>query len=309
MNIGTESVVPVLLRLLDHSQYDLRRNIAYALFKVNPQMAIPILIELLEDSHDFIREEAVHMLGEIGSKEAIPGLLKIIADQSNIQSSETATPYEWISGVEALTKISPEVAQAESLKLSQHPNFRARRIVADILGNISFEEGGYLLFNLIDDLDYSVQNHASNALEKVKSEAAIPLLLELIETRSDSYICGSAIRALKEISKEGSPEIGKFLPRLAFIMQDLDRKAYQVEALAQVTSKFQENCKFYNYDLTQTTQANSKAEQPTASSPTHITYDLRGANIGNLAENVYGTQQTTQIPTNPTPSQPPETPQ
>jgi hypothetical protein len=39
------------------------------------------------------------------------------------------------------------------------------------------------------------------------------------------------------------------------------------------------------------------------------TESLPGANIGNFAENQYGTQQTTQISPNPTSSQPPETPQ
>jgi predicted alpha/beta hydrolase family esterase len=54
-------------------------------------------------------------------------------------------------------------------------------------------------------------------------------------------------------------------------------------------------------------QPNPNPAQPPASIPTQITYDLRGANIGNWAENQYGTQQTTQIPPNPTPFHPPET--
>jgi HEAT repeat protein/energy-coupling factor transporter ATP-binding protein EcfA2 len=55
------------------------------------------------------------------------------------------------------------------------------------------------------------------------------------------------------------------------------------------------------------TQPNPNPAHPPASTPTQITYDLRGANIGNWAENQYGTQHTTQ--THPNPSQPPETPQ
>jgi energy-coupling factor transporter ATP-binding protein EcfA2 len=54
-------------------------------------------------------------------------------------------------------------------------------------------------------------------------------------------------------------------------------------------------------------QPNPKPAQPPTNVLTQITYDLRGANIGNWAENQYGTQQTTQI--QPNPSQPPETPQ
>jgi hypothetical protein len=56
-------------------------------------------------------------------------------------------------------------------------------------------------------------------------------------------------------------------------------------------------------------QPNPNSEQPPNNPSNHITnhYDLRGANIGNWAENQYGTQQTTQI--HPNPSQPPETPQ
>jgi hypothetical protein len=38
----------------------------------------------------------------------------------------------------------------------------------------------------------------------------------------------------------------------------------------------------------------SPSHNPT-SSPQSITYDLRGANVGNLAHNVQGDQQTTQI--------------
>jgi hypothetical protein len=54
-------------------------------------------------------------------------------------------------------------------------------------------------------------------------------------------------------------------------------------------------------------QPNPNPAHPPASIPTQITYDLCGANIGNWAENQYGTQHATQI--QPNPSQPPETPQ
>ena len=153
-----------------------------------------------------------------------------------------------------------------------------------------------------------------NALEKVKSEAAISQLIGLIESHPDIGIRGFAIRALEETLKNDSSQIGQFLPRLVSVtLQDSNQKIHLIEALARVTLKFQEKCKYYNHVLTQTTQfiesSSSTQKRLTTSFPVHITYDLREANIGNWAENQYGTQQTTQIQRHPAPSQPPETPQ
>jgi hypothetical protein len=78
-----------------------------------------------------------------------------------------------------------------------------------------------------------------------------------------------------------------------------------------VLNAIQNNLGFYNHDLTQITKSSSTTEKSSSNSQAQVTNitnnDFRGASIGNLAENVYGTQQTTQI--QPNPSQPPETPQ
>jgi hypothetical protein len=59
------------------------------------------------------------------------------------------------------------------------------------------------------------------------------------------------------------------------------------------------------------TQPKQKIEQLTTNSATQIPhyYDLRGATIGNWAENQYGSQQTIQIPPSPNDLNPPESPE
>jgi hypothetical protein len=108
------------------------------------------------------------------------------------------------------------------------------------------------LLKLSEDPDSSVRERAAQALGEIGSEATIPALLKLLE-HSESDVRGSAAFALGRIAKKNTDTIAPHLPHLPHLLTliptDSGENAYRV-ILA-----IQENCKYYNYDLTQTTQS------------------------------------------------------
>jgi hypothetical protein len=83
----------------------------------------------------------------------------------------------------------------------------------------------------------------------IGSEAAVPGLLKLLEDPNYS-VRSSLLHALPRIIEKCTNKVTPHLPHLlTLIPTDSGKNAYQV-ILA-----IQENCKFYNYNLTQTTQS------------------------------------------------------
>ncbi|MGD1714324.1 HEAT repeat domain-containing protein, partial [Dapis sp. BLCC M172] len=79
--IGSETAIPILIPLLEHStSYEVRRSAAKAIGTIGSETAIPILIPFLEHSNSYVREKAVEVLGTIGSETVIPRLIPLLED-------------------------------------------------------------------------------------------------------------------------------------------------------------------------------------------------------------------------------------
>jgi HEAT repeat protein/energy-coupling factor transporter ATP-binding protein EcfA2 len=249
---------------------------------------IPRLVKALEHKDSDVRGNAAAVLMEMGSEQAISELVKALEDKNS--------DVRWIAAA-TLGKMCSESLFLRLRMALEDKDFHVRWNAADALGERGSEQAISGLLMALKDKDSLVRRNAADALGKMGSEQAIPGLLMALEDKN-SDVRRSVADAVGDIKNVA------VLHHLHQLVALSLNPSWQNPRTLLST---QANCKFYNYDLTQTTQANSKAEQPTASSPTHITYDLRGANIGNWAENQHGIQHTTQI--HPHPSQPPETPQ
>jgi HEAT repeat protein len=237
--IGSESAIPGLLKLLEDSGSQNLSSAATALGKIGSEVAIPGLLKLLENSDSYVCSRAADALGEIGSESAIPGLLKLLEHSG----SEVR-----LSAAEALGKIGSESAIPVLLKLLENSDSYVCSRAAEALGKIGPESAIPVLLKLLENYAADVRLSAATALGEIGSEVAIPGLLELLE-HPDSEVPSGAADALGKIAKKNTDMIVPHLPHLlTLIPTDSDKRAYQV-ILA-----IQENCKFYNYELTQTTQ-------------------------------------------------------
>jgi energy-coupling factor transporter ATP-binding protein EcfA2 len=102
--------------------------------------------------------------------------------------------------------------------------------------------------NLLKDSESDMHRSTVDALSKIESEAAVSGLLKLLED-PDSNVRIKATDALSKIAKKYIETIALYLPHLlALIPTKSGQDAHSI------IRNIQENCKFYNYDITQTTQ-------------------------------------------------------
>ena len=200
--IGSEAAISGLLKLVEHSDYYVRRSVAYALGNIGSEAAISGLLKLVEHSDYYVRWSAAGALGKIGDKKAIPGLLKLLEDSN---------PYVRSSAADALGSIGDDQAIPGLLKLLEDSNPYVRSSAADALGSIGDDQAIPGLLKLLEDSDSDVRSSAADALGNIGDDQAIPGLLKLLED-SDSYVYlrWRAAYALDQIvDQKASPEFLK----------------------------------------------------------------------------------------------------
>ncbi|MEQ8381224.1 MAG: HEAT repeat domain-containing protein [Coleofasciculus sp. A1-SPW-01] len=198
----SDSAIPGLLKLVEHSDSNVRSRAADALGNIGSETAIPGLLKLLEHSDSDVRWRAAYALGKIGSENAIPGLLKLLED---------ADSYVRLKAAKALGKIGSENAIPGLLQLLKDSDSSVRRSAAIALGNIGSENAIPGLLKFLEDSDSYLRYSAAEALGKIGSENAIPGLLKFLE-HSDAYVRMSAAEALGQIGSENAiPGLLKFL--------------------------------------------------------------------------------------------------
>ncbi len=190
--VRSDQVIPGLLKLVEHSDSDVRSSAVYALGKIGTKVAISGLLKLVEHSNSEVRWMAADALGKIGSEAAIPGLLKLV-EHSNCDVRRRVA--------DALGKIGSDVAIPGLLKLVEDSDFYVRRRVANALGKIGSEVVIPGLIKLVQDLNYDVRNIAAIALGEMGYEEVISELLELVET-SNSTLRWMAADALCTIGSK-----------------------------------------------------------------------------------------------------------
>ncbi len=300
-NIGLETAIPGLLKALEDSDWYVRWKAVEALGEIGSETAIPGLLKALEDSDKYVRMKAVEALGKIGSETAIPGLLKALKDSDESVRGNAAFALAKIgsetaiaellkalehsdNALEALTEIETETAIAGLLKALEHSDEGVRGNAAFALGKIGSETAIAGLLKALEHSDEDVRWYAAFALGKIGSETAIPGLLKALED-SDEFVRRKAAEALGNIGSEAAmTELIKCLKNPDFVTLNDDDTLYLArEALDTIQNKLK-----YYHPLPESI---SYSTQSPTSETSSITYDLRGATIGNLAHNVQGNQQ------------------
>jgi HEAT repeat protein len=268
--IGSERAIEPLVIALQDPDSNVRLSAAEALVKIGSERAIEPLLTALQDPDSHVRGRAAKTLGEIGSERAIEALVIALQDpDSNVRGSAAA----------ALGEIGSERAFEPLVTALQDPDSHVRGRSAAALGEIGSERSIEPLLTALQDQESDVRGRAAAALGEIGSERAIEALVIALQDQSDAR--WHAVAALGNI---GSP---KALNRLWQLWVETS-KEYLGKAIATIQSK----CQYYNHDLY---QASLKLEAiaPSPPNPT-VTYDLRGATIGNMAHTVQGDQISTQ---------------
>ncbi len=190
--VRSDEAIPELLKLVEHSDSDVRRMAADALGNMGDDRAIPGLLKLVEHSDSSVRTSAAYALGNIGDEKAIPGLLKLV-EYSDSSVRRMAA--------DALGNIGDEKAIPGLLKLVKHSDSSVRMSAADVLGKIGDGRAIPGLLKLIEDSDFDVRSSAADALGNIGDEKAIQGLLKLVE-HSDSYVQWRAAEVLGNIGYE-----------------------------------------------------------------------------------------------------------
>ncbi|MFN7554443.1 HEAT repeat domain-containing protein [Microcystis sp.] len=273
--ISSETAIPGLLKALEDSDEDVRGNAVWVLGNIGSETAIAGLLKTLEHSNKDVRGKAAEALGNIGSETAIAGLLKALKD-----SDEDVRMY----AAEALGKIGTETAIPGLLKALEDSNKDVRRYAAASLGEIGSETAIAGLLKALKDSDGDFRRKAAEALGKIGSETAIPGLLKALED-SNSDVRRCAAFALGKIGSEAAmTELIKCLKNPDFVtLNNGDTLSQAREALDTIQNKLK-----YYHPLPESI---SYSTQSPTSETSSITYDFRGATIGNLAHNVQGNQQ------------------
>ncbi|MGB3515378.1 MAG: HEAT repeat domain-containing protein, partial [Elainellaceae cyanobacterium] len=164
---------------------------AEALGAIGSEAAIPGLLKVIEHSDEDVRRTAVESLGAIGSEAVIPGLIKALK-VSNWKVRRTAA--------EALGAIGSEAVIPSLLKALEDSDAYVRRRAAESLGAIGSGVAIPRLLKAIEDSDYYVRKRAAEALGQFKHDCAshcLPLLFSLLPTRSgqDAYRAIQGIQA------------------------------------------------------------------------------------------------------------------
>jgi HEAT repeat protein/energy-coupling factor transporter ATP-binding protein EcfA2 len=239
--IESEQAIPSLLKALKDEDFYVRAMSAEALGRIGSQKVIQDLLKAFDDEFLYVRRKVTTAIGKLGSEKAILGLLTILEDYN--------FEVRW-EAVDAIGKLGSGKAIPKLLRMLKDENSLMRWNVAVALGNLGSDQAIPELLNSIENKDSSyspdMRRRAVEALGKQASEQAILGLLKALEDKySDVYM--SAVNALGNIKNF---DISHVLPQLVTLIPTQSGIAVFRAMLA-----IQSNCKFYNYDITQTTQS------------------------------------------------------
>lgn len=172
-------IIEEFLNSLKHKNREAYSSYLYSIDRVRFENSATFsfnsaVFELLNHPNKYTRWGAIHALGAIGSEEVVPGLLSFIENPNSL-ASDRSTAAEVIGRLKLKSAI-PELI--EFIKESPHPDVRISSVYA--LRIIASEEVIPGLELGIQDLDSEVRRHSIQALERVDSDKAAPVLMRAI---------------------------------------------------------------------------------------------------------------------------------
>jgi HEAT repeat protein len=299
VNLGSDQSVLGLLEALKDKDSEVRIRAVNALGYLGSKQAISdlslTLEKALEDSDSEVRGRAVMALEKLSSKKSIPALIEALRDPDSEVRGRAANALGNLGATEAISAL-------QEIRQDTIPVVRMR--VAEALRKL---ESDPLNPSLVTTLERkkrkSVRGDASDVLEKLRIEKAIPFILE------DSKFT-ERVHIAKSLKQKSTIDVIRYWVKLALRDEDYTVRMDAANALSEINtidviriwseladlvhtslgdaafkvmSSVQFDCKFYNYDIAQSLPPKLSNEHPNKQGMTSMTtynFDQRGAYIG-----------------------------
>jgi HEAT repeat protein/energy-coupling factor transporter ATP-binding protein EcfA2 len=232
--------------------WEARRRVMDALAEIPDESVIPAIVEALEDTHPKVRYSAIEALGfigegNIGGIAAISHLSHVLLNHDDPDIRSQAAFSLGLTG-QKVALVSLRKALDDDNACVQHSASSALRRFREIpseVRRLSARERIWWKINHYQNLSSSEPKVDKNFIYK---ESA--LLTDLYSKNFDRQ--KEAIKIIKELSdKKLNEEVLSVLGNLL----DECFNIYDSSQIIEDIQIFQKRCKFYNYDLTQTTQS------------------------------------------------------
>jgi len=151
--------------------------------------AVPGLIDGLNDPHPKVRWHSASLLGRMRDQRAVAPLIASLED-SEVQ-------YEAVS---ALGEIGDSRAVDSLIPLLKNEDAGLRFRAAQALGQIGDKRAFEPLLALREDSDLYPRAHAVEALGRLGDERAFHILLQILESKEDSWVRSMAAESLGHLA-------------------------------------------------------------------------------------------------------------
>jgi HEAT repeat protein len=203
--LGGAAELAFLERALRDSSAEVRERAAESLGKLGAAQSMPHLCVLLEDNYQTVRRAAAAALGRIGDAAAVPALARAL-------EFETFTEVK-LAIVIALGEINdPSALKPLEQALQAEASVRCRAAIS--IAHIGSEAAVPMLLPLLDDPVAEVRHHAVNGLGRILRRAAIRHIEHLCSD-TNTLVLRSVARLLEEYGDSRAREVAQRAKQLA----------------------------------------------------------------------------------------------
>ncbi len=200
-HIGSKGI-PELLDELHNPSYKVKGNILYALSKFRDDRIIEIIPKYYDHENAFVRKRVASVIRNNHNENTIKYLIKLIKD-TDVEVRKNAI----YASVECRT---PDVLNALIEQLEIESDAEVKKHLCRILGLFKDRKSENILINQLNDLDISIVKESIISLGMIKSEKAIPTVIQKFE--KDPNIYRAVIKFLVQFN---SDNVNMYLIKLA----------------------------------------------------------------------------------------------
>ncbi|MCU7242198.1 MAG: HEAT repeat domain-containing protein, partial [Microcystis aeruginosa WS75] len=309
-NIGSETAIPGLLKALEDSDRYVRENAAFALAEIGTETAMTELIKCLKNT-DFVTLNNDYTLTLYPAREALDTIqnkLKYYHPLSQPMNQQVYISYNW---QEDSNEMANQLVQAFAAKGIEIIRDKTHTTYKDSIKNFMQQIGqGKCVVAVISDRYLKSENCMFELVEIARNgdfyQRIFPIILpdarihkdferiDYLKYWEDEKAKLQAKYKQIDLAKTNSilatlnlyDEIRGNIDNLTNILKDMNTLNIDLHRQSEFAAMIQ---------AVETKLAEDSQNIPTSSeknaSLSSITYDLRGATIGNLAHNVQGSQQ------------------
>jgi serine/threonine-protein kinase len=190
------SVLPDLVRLLEHEDWWVRTNAARLLGRHAQPPVIQALTGRLQDPHKNVRYEAVCALHALKATDAVPALVACLRDADyRVQAA----------AIDTLIEVADASAVRHLLEILTDESEYARRGAVEVLNEVATPEAIQDLLRSLRDQDWWVRVRAADALGALGGDKVVDAVIGLLGD-SDDLIRRHAVEILNAVPSRRAAE-------------------------------------------------------------------------------------------------------